>query len=145
MNNPFVRGAYSAFPKTAWVSLAFAPLFLAALIKFMLDGVFQPIPYLLGAITASAAWPIVTWLWSGRFELDDKGLSGKRKMGGEFFIPRDQIARVERFGSEKNDSLGVQIRLVDGRQQLLKRIKPRAAIDQLIQQTRQSPVKKRLQ
>ena len=143
MSNPALRGAYSAFPRTAWASLAFAPLFLGTAIKFIVvDRLFQPIPYLLVGIVASTAWPIVTWFWSGRFELDDSGLRGKRRVGGAFFIPRDQIARVDRFGSNKNDSLGVQVWLVDGSQRVLKRIKPRDAIEQMVQQLHQPPLRK---
>jgi hypothetical protein len=128
-----VRGTYASFPRTAWVALAFGVLLPAPALKLLV------VDHFTGALAPCLAgsagfllYVLFAWAWVGDLELDERELRGARRIGGRFLIPRHTIARVERIGSNENDSLGVALTLTDGTVHRLPRVAPHALRDRLL-------------
>lgn len=128
-----VRGTFSSFPRTAWISLAFALLLPVPALKLLV------VDHFTGALAPCLAgsagfllYVAFAWSWVGELELDERELRGRRRLGGRFTIARHTITLVERIGSNENDSLGVALVLTDGTTRRLPRLAPIAMRDRLL-------------
>jgi len=127
-----LRATYNAFPKTAWFSLGMAIFFLLPLFKFLLEGVYLPLPYLALGIVGFLVWPLLTYLWVGELVVTDQHVRGRQRIGRTFEVARSLIAYVEPSGSRRMDTLGVEVVMRDGGTRKLVRLKPYGTIATLV-------------
>jgi hypothetical protein len=121
------RGTYSSFPRTAWGVLGLAMLLAIPALKLaVMDGDYVALGPTGAFIIGCVGYACLCWAWVGEIELDSDVLRGGRRLGGAWSIKRNAILRVEPYGSEKMNTLGVTLVLRDGSRRRLPRVGPAA-------------------
>ena len=127
------HGRYESFPRSAWICVGLGVLMLTASLKFALvDDALDVAIYPLFGCIGFLVWPAFALLLIGTFVVTDDGIQGRRRIGEGFAVARSEIARIEPYGSNKFNTLGVRIVRTNGAPIVLARISPEPMIVTLL-------------